>query len=483
MRWRTTTPPPPRSWRIRRAAVERAPERLREIFLRLGRIHTQAVPDTKRAVGAYSRVLQLEPNNREALDALSLLYVRLGETRNALKITERLAKVETDKPRRAEYLVRLGQLAERAGDPRAAGQHLRNAVEEAPRDLAAVGELARFLERTRDVTGRRILLDRVASELRVAVHERPREARTWQDLATVLTWRGRTIAAQAAAELGELFVGAPRVAPTDTPARRLVGLANPAVDERTYPASVPSPLRQLFQLMGPVLVDGLKGELPRPALDRQARVTGDRPPRDVFAPLAVELGLPAFEVYVVPTTAATASLLDVVPTRPPVIVLSDQLARMGLVALRFVGAYTLRLASTQLHLALAGPESDFGALLAGIVRQYVPEYTLPDILEEAMAARAARIARLLSKRMRQDLMPFAMECSGPLDLHAARAGVREAAGRAGLLASGSIAAALAVLAAVRRVPADAGLVQDEEARALIGFALSDDYDDLVRLMA
>ncbi|MES1210364.1 MAG: tetratricopeptide repeat protein, partial [Pseudomonadota bacterium] len=475
---------------IRRASIERAPERLREIFLRLGRIHTGVLPDTKRAVGAYSRVLQLDPDNREALDALSLLYVRLGETKNALAITDRLAKVEPDKSRRAEYHVRLGQLFERAGDPRAAAQNLRLAVDESPRNLAGVGELARFLERTRDVAGRRILLDRVATELRLSVHEHPRDPGAWADLATVLTWRGRTVAARAATELGQILAGG--AAPDDATlaldagdrgGRRLVALSDPAVDERTFPASVSSPLRQLFRLLGPMLADGLKIEFARPGLDRQDRVTGDRPPRDVLAPIAIELGLPAFDLYVPAAPASGGALWESVPGKPPIIVMSADVIALGVAAVRFAGAAALRLAATHLNMAMAGPEADFGALLAGIVRQFVPEYTVPNILEEAMVARSTRVARLLPRRMRQDLMPFAMECSGPIDLGVVRTGLREAANRVGLLSAGSITPALAVLAARRGEPVGADLLGDDDARALIDFSLSDEYDDLVRLMA
>src|SRR5262249_47619378 len=58
---------------LARALVERSPTELRELFLRLGRIYTRHVPDTKRAAGAYERVAQIEPDNHEALAALSEL--------------------------------------------------------------------------------------------------------------------------------------------------------------------------------------------------------------------------------------------------------------------------------------------------------------------------------------------------------------------------------------------------------------------------
>ena len=64
---------------LRRTTVEREPAALREIFLRLGHIYRERVPDARRAIAAYERVRGIEPDNREALQALSELYVAEGD--------------------------------------------------------------------------------------------------------------------------------------------------------------------------------------------------------------------------------------------------------------------------------------------------------------------------------------------------------------------------------------------------------------------
>jgi hypothetical protein len=59
--------------------------------------------------------------------------------------------------------------------------------------------------------------------------------------------------------------------------------------------------------------------------------------------------------------------------------------------------------------------------------------------------------------------------------------VRDGANRVGLLASGDLGAALwAILAAAGRTLTLPDLLASPEARALIDFALSDAYDDLLR---
>ena len=101
-------------------AVEREPAALREIFLRLGHIYRERVPDARRAIAAYERVRGIEPDNREALQALSELYLAEGDAKQALPVTERLVALEPDARKRTAYRVRLGELLMRAGDLRRA---------------------------------------------------------------------------------------------------------------------------------------------------------------------------------------------------------------------------------------------------------------------------------------------------------------------------------------------------------------------------
>ena len=104
---------------LRRTLVEREPARLREIFLRLGHIYRERVPDPRRAVTAFERVRTIEPDNRDALHALSDLYLAEGDAKQALPVTERLAATEPDPQQRIAHRVRLGDLLMRTGDLRA----------------------------------------------------------------------------------------------------------------------------------------------------------------------------------------------------------------------------------------------------------------------------------------------------------------------------------------------------------------------------
>ena|GEM_PF-2382078 len=466
---------------MQRAAGERSPEKLRELFLRLGRIHTRHAPDPKRAVAAYARVLQLDANNREALDALSQLYTGLGENKNASAVTERLARLETAPENRTVYYLRLGQLAERASDLRAAAQHFRRAVDESPRDVGALGELVRFLDKVHDVVGRGQALDAAASALRAAVLAKPTDASSRDGLATVMRWRGRPAAAAAALDLGRLVgQAAPGEDGGAAMARRLTALANPQVDDLTFPAEVPSAVRLLFRALGPLDRQNQKPELARFHVDRSHRVPEGRAPREIFEAIAAELGVGPFELYLAPGDGGGATLTTL-PGRPPVVVLGVALVKLGPDALRFAAARTLRLAAAYLEAAVVGTPVELAAWLLGVIRQFVPGYQRDDVPPALEASATARMAKLITKKSKPELTPFALEASGVLDVPALWSGIRDGANRVGLLAAGRLDAALQVVFALSdRAVTPQGLASNPEARALIAFALSDEYDDLVR---
>src|SRR6185369_10136452 len=118
--------------------------RLRGTFLRLGEIYSSRVPDPKRAAAAFERVLGVDPDNLEALRALSDLTVAEGDVRRALPVTEKLVADEPDPGRRHRTRIRLGELLMQSGDLRRAAVELRRVVDESPRDLAAIGALAQL---------------------------------------------------------------------------------------------------------------------------------------------------------------------------------------------------------------------------------------------------------------------------------------------------------------------------------------------------
>ena len=473
---------------LKRALAERSPERLREIFLRIGRIYTRHEHDAKRAADAYKRVLQLEGDNREALVALSDLLIEIGETKNAIAVTERLVELTPEVDKRVPYLIRLGQLWEQAGDLRQAGARFRRAADDAPRNLLAVGEMVRHYDRTRDLPGRRALLDHALLLLRADLHAGKLDVEVLRALVHVMQWRGRASAAGAGAQLlgvlssdaADRAAAAGWAAPP-TRGRRLVALSRPDVDERLFPAGLPSGVRNIFRILGEPLAKAV-GDLKRYDLSRGDKVARGQGPREIVDAIAAEMGLKDVDVYVKPARAASEpSWLAVEPGEPPTLILGASILTLGPHAIRFAAARGLRLAATHLDLVLRDTPSQTGALIGGIVRQFVSDYRHPDVPADMMNAGSATIARVLSRRARQEVMPFAMESAGALDLGALHEAVRDGADQVGLLASAHLPSALSVVLAVGGRPLTlANIAASPEAMALLDFALSDGYDEICR---
>jgi hypothetical protein len=477
---------------LRRTAVEREPAALRESFLRLGHIYRERVPDARRAITAYERVRGIEPDNREALHALSELYVAEGDTKQALPVTERLVAIEADAKKRTAYRVRFGDLLMRSGDLRRAGTELRRAVDADPRNVAAVTTLAQLLERARDAGGRRALLDHTVGLLRHDVERGELNLDTLRALGALLILRERPYAAAAVADLVAVLTAAETGGKADRPVRpgrSVAGLRRPELDERSFPPGLPPGIRQIMRLVGPHLRPSgseLAPQLGRHGITRADRTGRGEAPRPLFESVGAELAAGDFDLYVQHAAASGPVPLRAEPGSPAAIIIGAPLAAMGQGALRFAAARTLRLVATNLDALLAVPPEDAGALLVGIIRQFVPDYLHPGVRDALVDLEAARAARLIPRKIKPAVSAFAIESAGPFDVAALHAAVRDGANAAGLLASADLPAALAVVLASSGVREPtlslSPIAANPEALALLRFAVSDAYDDLAGAM-
>ena len=108
-----------------------------EKALGLGRVLAEGLKVPERAIGAYERVLNLDPGNSEALEALAGLRASTGETSGAVDAIEALAKKATTPAERAEHYIRAAQVLEAQGDQDGAIERYKLAVEANPKDRSA----------------------------------------------------------------------------------------------------------------------------------------------------------------------------------------------------------------------------------------------------------------------------------------------------------------------------------------------------------
>ena len=468
---------------IRQARFERDPAALEACFLRIGRLYLGPLNDPRVALGAYERVLRIAPGSREALEALSELYARQNDTRKAIAVTERLVEQETDPGKRMPFLIRLGALWESAGDLRRAGVMFRRAVDESPRSLQAIGDLARFHERNKEAQARNVLLEGALSLLASDLSSNPDDIETLRTMIPILRWRQRRIGSASAAQLLARFTQDPaerrealaRMGPPS--GRRLAPLANPELDERALPRRVQGGIRHILRLLGPALAHANRPDLRRWQVGRSARQRPGTEPRQIFETVAADLGVRAFELYISDTDPRA---LAVEPADPPVIVIGSSLVKQGPSAVRFAAGWCLRLVETHFDLLLEHSPMEAAALLAGVVRRFLPEYEYPDLEEGALVAAEARVARALGKGRRSELHPFANEIAGAFSPNGLFLDAQETAARAGLLACGDLSAALDLIAAAAGRPTSllSELLEIPVAGRLVDFALAEDHEEL-----
>jgi lipopolysaccharide biosynthesis regulator YciM len=473
---------------IRQARFERDPGALEECFLRIGRLYLGQLNDPRVALGAFERVLRIAPGSREALEALSELYARQNDSRKALAVTERLVEQEVDPDRRLPFLIRLGMLWEASGDMRRAGVILRRAVDESPRSLKAIGELARFHERNKEPQARKVLLEGSLSLLGADLRSSPENLNTVRTMIPILRWRQRRTSATSAAQLLRRYtpdLGESREAAswveTTSGGRRLAPLANPELDERALPRRVQGGIRHVLRLLGPALAHANRPDLRRWQVGRSARQRPGSEVRLAFEAVAGDLGVRDFDLYV---SDSDPRALAVEPADPPAIVIGAGLVKQGRSAMKFAAGWCIRLVETHFDLLLEHSPMEAAALMAGVVRRFLPDYQYPDLDDGALAAAEARIARALSKARRSDLAPFANEIAGSFTPNGLFLDAQETAARAGLLACGDLASALDLIAAAAGRPASAlgDVLEIPVAARLVDFALSEDHEELAQAL-
>ena len=107
-----------------------------EKSLGLGRVLAEGLKVPERAIAVYERVLALEPDNGEALEAVARLKVGTGETQGAVHAIETLARKSVAPTARAEQYIRAAQVLEAQGDMDAAIERYKMAVDSNPQDRA-----------------------------------------------------------------------------------------------------------------------------------------------------------------------------------------------------------------------------------------------------------------------------------------------------------------------------------------------------------
>jgi tetratricopeptide (TPR) repeat protein len=137
-----------------------------DIYLRLGNLYDEHLPNLERAEQAYQQVLKLQPTNAPAREKLVGLALRAGHIERALEAQQELVNEATTTEEKCSRTVRLAEIHEAAGDVKQAEQILVKARRTWAREPDPVRALYQFYRRTGQDPAADLLLERAGAEVR-----------------------------------------------------------------------------------------------------------------------------------------------------------------------------------------------------------------------------------------------------------------------------------------------------------------------------
>lgn len=171
------------------ALVEEPSERV-QLGLAWGRLLNEQLGFPDQAVRAYELVLEADPEQAQALEALAQLQATTGDADRALDAILTLAEQADSPEARAEQYVRAAKMLEARGNRELAIEHYRNALEQTPEDRGISAALRRVYVDRGDIHQALELLEsemalvegdraqaRLAGEMALLQHEKLRDDR------------------------------------------------------------------------------------------------------------------------------------------------------------------------------------------------------------------------------------------------------------------------------------------------------------------
>lgn len=474
---------------ISRARLEHDPDILRTLCFRLGLIYADRLIDVPMALKAFQRALTYNPDDIQTLERLADLATQAGEWKLALGACERLVRNEEDPDRRALHLHRVARIFRQGfGDMKRAERALNLALDAAPTNEDALNELVRFYRDANDMTSVRVHLNRVAGTMRTRLQGDPRDGVAYRVISRTMSARaavgvdGSTEIARSAAELAQLLgqAGDPERMLLAEPSRLILApLLRPDADEILFGRSAQSELRQIFRLLGDRVAKHVGVDLR--ALYGVAR--GDRlkaresSVANHAQDVATALGFGEIDVYV---STRHPYAMSAEPTSPVSLVLGQAIAQLDSRAVRFAAGSALKLAQAHLAIPARLAPEDLGVLMVALLRQFQDKFPAHGLDEAAIATQLQKLKRLIPTGLANELRPFAFAIDGQgFSCTQLSRDLRVGGHRAGVIAGGSVVAALAVLAAQAGTDASSFLA-DPVALGVVTFAVGEDHATLSR---
>jgi tetratricopeptide (TPR) repeat protein len=464
---------------IRLARLVPDASRQAAIYLRLGELYDERVPNPERAELAYGEILKRSPSDTLARERLVALYKRGGDTARALEQQNLLIGAAEAPEAKCQRTVELAEIHEAAGDAKKAEATLIAARKAYPKDERALSALARFYLRTGQGPAAHVLLDRAVADARRALGTGRFEPYLFETVASVAELRGRPDAALVAKAVVAALDG------QDAPVPGAGASAGqPALDELLAPEVVTPAFRELLGRTGALLDGALPydlGAIRATPLPPQQAALGDE-----IRTLAAAYALPGIQIQVSSVLGPTCLAVS---SHPPTLVLGQALLTTPREDVRtFLIHRALKVIQTNTCVFARTAPIDLWPLLAAYLKAFATSFAPQGVDAAKLTDAYGRLKRVMPAQVDPQLGVLAADVIGSIGNRAStlNTAVNGWGARAGLLAVGDPNVALSGIAwaggHTNQPPASGKervtwIGRNAEARELVVFSVSDAYAD------
>ncbi|WP_437571433.1 hypothetical protein [Sorangium sp. So ce542] len=460
---------------IRLARLVPDPDKQVAIYLRLGELYDEHLPNAERAELAYQEILKRAPGDVSARERLVALYKRAGDGARALEQQNLLINAAEAPEQKCRRTAELAEIYESMGDMKKAEATLLTARKTWPKDDFALGALARYYQRTEQASAAGVLLDRAIADARRALNTGRFEPYLFSTVATVAELRGRA---------GASRIARATVAALDGRDAAMGGAGNAAgaarLDVHLAPELMTAAFRELLLKTGPLLDAAVPFDLDSiratPLPPQHADIT------DLARGVGAAYGLPNLQVYV---TAALGAVCVPASSSPPKIVLGQPLVASPREDVRlFLIHRAVKILQTNASAFSRTAPIDLWPLLAAYLKALTPSWTPQGADAGRLREYQGRIERVTTGGLDPKLGVLAADVIGSIGNRAStlNTAINGWGNRAAFLAVGDLNIALTGIAwsgGHTNAPPAGGkdrvtwIGRNAEARDLIVFAVSD----------
>jgi cellulose synthase operon protein C len=464
---------------IRLARLLPDPERQAALYLRLGELYDDKIPNLERAELSYQEILKRSPNDGAARERLVALYQKMGDPARAIEQQTLLVNAAEAPEAKCHRTVQLAAIHEAAGDVKKAEATLTSARKTWPKDDVALEAMARFYLRQNQAQAANVLLDRAVADARRALGTGRFEPYLFSTIATVADLRNRPDAARVAKAAVAALDGG------DAALDGAGGAAgDPDLDDLLAPDVVTPAFRDLLKKTGPLLDTAVPYDLP-------AVRAAPLPPQlaelnDTIRNIAGGYGLHGVQVH---SSTVLGSVCVPVSTHPPTLVLGHPLVTSAREDVRsFLIHRALKVLQTNAAAISRTAPIDLWPLLAAYLKAFNPTWVPQGVDQGKLTEFYGRISRAMPKDLGPDVQTLAADVIGSIGNRASTLNtvINGLGDRAGLLAVGDLNLAITGIAWAgghANAPPPSGkdrmtwIGRNAEARELVVFSVSDSYAD------